>query len=211
MLKTKPFETHALEYDQWFNKYPYVFESEVAALRAALPYGDIYGIEVGLGTGRFSNALGIKEGVEPAAAMREIAMARGIDVFDATAEHLPYKDLRFDFVLMTSCINYFNKLDPAFREANRVLKKNGTLIVGVIDKNSTIGKSYEIKRPESIFYKQAIFYPVEKVAQEIHKAGFNKMEYTQTLFEGLENIKKFEPARPGYGDGSFVVINAIKK
>lgn len=211
MLKTKPFETHALEYDQWFNKYPYVFESEVEALRAALPYGDIYGIEVGLGTGRFSNALGIKEGIEPAAAMREIAMLRGVDVFDASAEHLPYKDLRFDFVLMASCINYFNKLQPAFREANRVLKKGGTLIVGVIDKNSTIGKSYEIKRPESIFYKQAIFYPVEKVAQEIHKAGFNKMEYTQTLFEELQNIKEFEPAKPGYGDASFVVIKAIKK
>ncbi len=211
MLKIKPFETHAVEYDQWFNRHPYVFESEVEAIRAALPYGDVHGIEVGLGTGRFSNALGIKEGVEPATEMREIATNRGIDVFDAPAEHLPYKDLRFDFVLMTSCINYFNKLDPAFREANRVLKKGGSLIVGVIDKNSTIGKSYETKRHQSKFYKQATFYPVEKVAQEIMNAGFNKLEYRQTLFEELENINEFEPVKPGYGDGSFVVIKAIKK
>ncbi len=211
MLKTKPFEKHALEYDKWFEKYPYVFESEVAALRDALPYGDLHGIEVGLGTGRFSNALGIKEGVEPAEAMREIALSRGIDVFAASAEHLPYKDLRFDFVLMTSCINYFNKLNPAFREANRVLKPGGTLIVGCIDKFSTIGKLYEAKRPESIFYKQAIFYPVDKVAKEIHKEGFNKPEFTQTLFENLDKIKEFEPAKPGYGEGSFVIIKAIKK
>jgi ubiquinone/menaquinone biosynthesis C-methylase UbiE len=211
MLKTKPFEKHASEYDTWFDKYPYVFESEVAALRAALPYGDLQGIEVGLGTGRFSNALGIKEGVEPAASMREMALARGVDVFDAAAEHLPYKDLRFDFVLMASCINYFNQLNPAFREANRVLKPGGTLIVGCIDKDSIIGKLYESKRPESIFYKQAIFYPVEKVAKEIHKEGFNKIEYTQTLFENLDSIKEFEPAKPGYGEGSFVVIKAIKK
>ncbi len=211
MLKTKPFETHAAEYDKWFDEHPYVFESEVEALRAALPYGDIQGIEVGLGTGRFANALGIKEGVEPAAAMLEIAVSRGIDVFDASAEHLPYKDLRFDFVLMASCINYFEKLNPVFREANRVLKVGGTLIVGCIDKNSTIGKSYEDKRQESVFYKQALFYPVEKVAREIQKAGFTKLEFTQTLFENLDDINAFEPATPGHGEGSFVVIKAIKK
>ena len=210
-LKISPFETHTAEYISWFDKYPYVFESEAEALRAALPYGDIHGIEVGLGAGNFSVALGIKEGVEPAEEMRNIAVSKGLEVFNAPAERLPYKDLRFDFVLMTTCIHYFDKLIPAFEEANRVLKYGGTLIVGCIDKNSIIGRSYEAKKSESLFYKQANFYSIDKIAKDLKEAGFGKLEFSQTLFEDIDKIKKFEPAKPGYGEGSFVVIKTIKK
>ena len=103
-LKIAPFENYAEDYDSWFQKYPYVFESEVAALRDALPLGDSRGLEIGLGTGRFSQALGLKEGVEPSLAMRKMALSRGIDVMDAVAENLPFKDLRFDFVLMVRTV-----------------------------------------------------------------------------------------------------------
>lgn len=211
MLKTTPFETHAEEYDAWYDKYPAVFKSEVEALRAALPVGDLHGIEVGLGTGRFSLALGIKEGIEPADAMRQIAISRGIDVINAQAERLPYKDLHFDFVLMATCISYFEELRPPFLEANRVLKHGGTFVVGFIDKSSIIGKYYEEKRQSSKFYRQAIFYTPDRVAEEIQKAGFGRIEYSQTLFKVLDDIKEFEPAQPGYGKGSFVVIKAVKK
>lgn len=207
----KPFKTHTAEYDAWYDKYPYVFESEVEAIRNALPIGNIRGIEVGLGTGRFSQALGIKEGVEPILEMRNIAYKRGIDVMDAVAERLPYKDLQFDFVLIVNCISYFHMLQPAFKEAHRVLKKGGTLIVGFVEKNSIIGKSYELKRHDSTFYKHATFYSSEKVSEEIKNAGFKELEYSQTLFENLDDINEFEPAKPGVGEGSFVVIKAIKK
>lgn len=211
MIKIHPFETHAAEYDAWFDNYTSVFVSEVEALRAALPGGDIHGIEVGLGTGRFSVALGIKEGVEPADALREIALERGIDVIKAPAERLPYKDLHFDFVLMASCISYMEDLHIAFREANRVLKHGGTLIVGFIAKGSVIGNFYESKRQKSVFYKQANFYSVEKVSSEIKLAGFHQLEFSQTLFSNLDDIKKFEPAEQGYDKGSFIIIRAIKK
>lgn len=210
-MQNNPFETLSVEYDTWFDEYPYVFESETEALRMALPYGNLRGIEVGLGTGRFSKALGIKEGVEPIFAMRKMAFKRGIEVIDAVAERLPYKDLQFDFVLMASCITYFNQLEPAFKEANRVLKRGGTLIVGFIEKDSIIGRNYELERQYNPFYKQAMFYSTEKVAEEIRNVGFNKLEFSQTLFDKLENINQFEPSKPGYGKGSFVVIKAIKK
>jgi ubiquinone/menaquinone biosynthesis C-methylase UbiE len=210
-MQNNPFETMTVEYDNWYEDYPYVFESETEAIREALPFGNLRGIEVGLGTGRFSSALGIKEGVEPIFEMRKIALARGIEVMDAVAERLPYKDLQFDFVLMVSCITYFHKLQPAFKEANRVLKKGGTLIVGFVEKDSIIGKEYENERDSNPFYKNAIFYSTEKVAEEIKNVGFNKLEFLQTLFEKIDDIKKFEPAKPGYDEGSFIVIKAIKK
>ncbi len=211
MIKIESFEKHADEYDTWYDKYPAVFESEVRALQAALPVGNIHGIEVGLGTGRMAVALGLKEGVEPADAMREIAQLRGVEVIDATAEHLPYKDLRFDFVLMSSCISYIEELHQAFREANRVLKHGGTLVVGFIAKDSIIGKFYEEKRKKSVFYKQATFYSVEKVSIELINAGFHFLEFSQTLFKDLDRIKEAEPTLKGCEKGSFIVIKAIKK
>jgi len=210
-MRSNPFETHSVEYDTWYDRYPYVFESETEAIRSALPGGNIRGIEVGLGTGRFAQALGIKEGVEPIFEMRKIALQRGIEVIDAVAERLPYKDMQFDFVLMVSCISYFQQLHPEFKEAHRVLKRGGTLIVGFVEKNSVIGKSYELRRQDSTFYKHAIFYSSEKVAEEIQKVGFTKLEFSQTLFEELDEIKEFEPAKPGVGEGSFIIIKAIKK
>jgi len=211
MIKTAPFEKYADEYDAWYDKYPAVFASEVEALREMLPPGNSHGIEIGLGTGRFTIALGIKEGIEPAEAMRKIAQERGIEVMDAAAENLPYKDLHFDFVLMATCVTYLSDVCRAFREANRVLKKGGSLIVGVIDKDGKIGKYYESKREKGKFTKQAVFYSVDKVVEELKEAGFGKMEFLQTLFDELDEIKELQPAKPGYGEGSYVVIKAIKK
>lgn len=207
----KPFEMHSADYDAWFDKHHFVFKSEVEALREKLPLGESHGIEVGLGTGRFSVVLGLKEGVEPALAMAKIAAKRGIEVMDAVAENLPYKDIHFDFVLMASSINYFYDLKKALSEANRVLKKGGSLIIGFIDKDSPIGRYYQEKKSESVFYKHATFYPVSRIVSELMDAGFHNLEFSQTLFKNLDEIDSIEVAKDGYGEGSFVVVKAIKK
>lgn len=212
MSQTLAFDQHVAEYEEWFEKYPFVFQSELEAIRDILPAGDnIYGIEVAMGTGRFAEALGIREGIEPSANMRSLATKRGIEVMDGKAESLPYKDNKYDFVLMTFCISYFDDLHEAFKEAYRVLKNGACLIVGFIDKESAIGRMYEARKPQSVFYRSANFYQVDRVAEELKKARFRDLTYTQTLFKGLDEIRSFEIAKPGYGEGSFVLIKAIKK
>ncbi len=211
ITKTNPFEALAAEYDKWYDKYPYVFKSEVEAIREKMPDGNSTGIKIGLSTGKFSMALGIKEGVEPAIAMRRIAVNRGLEVMDGIAEKLPYKDLHFDFVVIASSLNYFYDIHSAFVEANRVLKRHGSLIIGFIEKNSKIGISNAKKNQKNSLYSQATFYSVEKITTELQRAGFRDLEYSQTLFGDLDEIKQFQPAKSGYAEGSFIVIKATKK
>jgi len=91
MPKTEPFDQYADEYEDWFIINKYAFQSELNAIKKALPNnGDV--IEVGIGSGIFAAQLGIKEGIEPSEAMREKAKKRGIRVMDAVAENLPFAD-----------------------------------------------------------------------------------------------------------------------
>ncbi|ELR71117.1 Methyltransferase [Fulvivirga imtechensis AK7] len=212
MKKQFSFDEHVAEYDEWYDRYPWVFRSEVEILREMIPTGEkLKGIEVGVGTGRFSKALDIKEGVEPSANMRSVALERGLETMDGVAESLPYADHRFDFVLMNFCISYFENLHIPFKEANRVLNNNGALVVGFIDKESIIGSYYEEHKPESTFYKNANFFTVKKVLQELKNAGFKHTIIRQTLFGSLDEIKELQPSRRGYGEGSFVVVRATRK
>ncbi|MGZ8539974.1 MAG: class I SAM-dependent methyltransferase [Chitinophagaceae bacterium] len=211
MRKDLMFNEHVAAYDSWFEKHPYVFETEVAAIKKVLPEGDnLMSLEVGSGTGRFAKSLGIKHGLDPSANMCFAAEAQGIDTYIGFAEDLPYQSLQFDFVLMTSCISYFEDIQKAFKEAFRVLKPGGILIVGFIEKNSRIGQYYKTAKADSIFYKQARFYTAREVEQELANAGFSNLQFSQTLFGDLENMKSVEHSIPGYDKGSYILIRASK-
>lgn len=179
-------------YESWFDQHPHIFQSEIEAVREMLPTGDkLMGIEMGIGTGRYAQALNIQEGIEP--------------------EQLPYGDLKFDFVLMLSCVSYLKRLNSALKEAFRILKHDGALIVGFMDRNSLVGKQYAEKIQESSFYQHPNFYSVDKLVNELSDAGFRHFTFRQTLFGVFENIQAFQPSKEGYGEGSFVVIKALKK
>jgi hypothetical protein len=62
------FDHAALVYDDWFNRHAILFRNEQKAIAAAMPTSGL-GIEIGAGTGRFTQALGISIGVEPSADM----------------------------------------------------------------------------------------------------------------------------------------------
>lgn len=51
----------------------------------------------------------------------------------ANAESLPFAAESFDQIVMSQVLNYVENLDLAIREANRVLKTNGTLVIAVPD------------------------------------------------------------------------------
>ncbi len=207
--KIEPFENHLKEYEDWFEKNGWVYRSELAAVRERLPKkGD--GVEIGVGSARFAEPLGINFGVEPSPKMRRLARQRGVEVIDGVAENLPFVDGRFDYALMVTTICFLSDIELAFKEVFRVLKPNGSFIIGFVDKNSPLGKIYQSKKEKSLFYKIATFYSVEEVLGVLEKAKFKKFSFTQTVFSGLDKVKEEETAIDGYGKGSFVVIKAEK-
>ncbi len=206
MAKIEPFEKFTQRYEQWFEKNHYTYISEVEAVKKLIPLGK--GIEVGVGSGRFSDPFGIKYGIEPSLKMAKISKKKGIYVVRAVAEYLPIKDRSFDFVLLVTTICFVDDLKKTFEESRRILKKGGKIVIGFIDKNSPLGRFYQKNKEKNPFYRYAQFYSTEEVVNLLKKTGFGKFSFVQTVFDLPENIKEIQPVKKGYGEGSFVVIKA---
>jgi len=207
--KIEPFEKYTDQYENWFEKNRYVYKSEINAIREILPdFKD--GIEIGVGSGRFAEPLGIKFGIEPSYKMRKIAQSRGIEAVDSAAENLPFKDCSFDLALMITTLCFLDDERKAFVEIYRILKPGGYFINGFVDKNSKVGSVYQKNKQKSIFYREAIFFTTEEVVKILKEVGFKNFEFRQTVFNTLDRIKQVEKIKEGYGEGSFIVIKARK-
>lgn len=205
MTKTAPFEQFSEEYDDWFVRNKDKYEAELGALECFIPANG-NGLEIGVGSGKFANPLGIKTGVEPSQKMAVKARKLGIHVLSAVAEDLPLLNNTFDFVLMVTTICFVDDLKKAFQEAFRVLKKEGFIVIGFIDKDSELGKIYRADKDKSRFYKVAEFFSTQEVLSCLSDAEFGKFEIKQALFPGDDSHQ----IQDGFGTGSFVVIKGLK-
>lgn len=209
MARIEPFEKYSEKYEDWFERNKFVYESEIQAIKELFPKVK-KSIEIGVGSGKFAVPLGIKMGIDPSPRMRKIAQKRGIEVIDATAEELPFENSQFELVLMVTTICFVDNLNLAFKEAYRILKLGGYLIIGFVDKDSSLGKLYQQHKENSLFYKIATFYSVEEVVHHLEQVGFKNFKFTQTIFHNLSEIRNIEPIKKGYGKGSFVVVRVRK-
>lgn len=131
----KSFDTHAQEYDTWYDQHSKAFDSELAAIKKVLEHvhPEHRSIEIGVGTGRFAQALHISHGADPPVEMLELARDRIIICTQAVAENLPFKNKSLDLVLMITVDCFLTDLQQTFAEVFRILEPEGRLVLGIHD------------------------------------------------------------------------------
>ncbi len=209
MPKTAPFDEYADRYERWFEEHEHVYRSELAALRRLLPTdGD--GVEIGVGSGRFAGPLDIGVGIDPSRRMLGRARERGIDVVQGVAESLPFDDGTFDTALVVTAICFVDDIPQTLAEAHRVLRPGGALVVGFIDKHSPVGRRYQAEKESNPFYRDAVFVSTGELLDALESAGFSDFEFAQTVYRWPGEMDGPDRVESGYGDGSFVGIEATR-
>tara|TARA_B100000242_G_scaffold66184_1_gene40999 strand:- start:10363 stop:11178 length:816 start_codon:yes stop_codon:yes gene_type:complete len=105
-------------------------------------------------------------------------LAKKLNFIAAMAEFIPFKEKSFDWVHIRSTLDHIQVPDLAMKEARRVLKDDGSLLVGLGVEGGKNGKlnpkEYikEIVRPILVF------------------AGFKKYKDTHTFHPTFSNLKK---------------------
>ena len=163
------FDRYAERYDSWYDRHKDWFKKELELIRRFV--GDFeLGLEVGVGTGRFASELGISYGVDLSDRMLKLAKSRGVEVIKADAKALPFKDESFDLVLFAFTLCFLDDPRSALKEARRVLKSDGRIVICGVPADSKLGEEY-MSRKDSPFYSNAKLYKVEEIVGMIEELG----------------------------------------
>jgi ubiquinone/menaquinone biosynthesis C-methylase UbiE len=201
------FDAHVSRYDGWYDSHKAAYLSELAAVKKVLPKGGS-GLEIGVGTGRFAAALGIGTGIDPSGEMLQKAAARGVDVRRGKGEGIPFPDKSFDYVAVIIALCFVKDPFRVLQESARVLRERGRIIIGVIDKESFLGRYFLTKK--SMFYTHARFFAIPELTALLQKAGFSRFSYYQTITALPDEMQTVERPKRGFGRGGFVVVSALK-
>lgn len=185
-MSYRAFNAHADEYDAWFDSKPgaTIFAMEVECLHPLLnnyhrPY-----LEIGVGSGRFAQALGVEYGVDPALALLKKSKAKGIKVKRASGEKLPFPDGTFGGVLIALALCFVNDPLSALQEASRVLMNKGGLVLGLILRDSPWAEFYAAEAKEGHpIYSKARFLFKDEVDKLLQQCGFDVIQYRSILIQ----------------------------
>jgi len=160
-----PFNSSASAYDDWFdNEGKLIFKIEVQAFQEILAFLPKTWLEVGVGSGRFAQALGIGSGVDSSIKLLEIASQWGINVRLGRAQQQIFSATSFGTVFLIVTLCFLDSAPSVLKEVARVLIADGKIVVGLVLKESPWGKYYEKKKRQGHrFYKYANFYKYDEV------------------------------------------------
>jgi SAM-dependent methyltransferase len=209
-----PFNGLAAEYDAWFDREgSLIFLIEVQAFKSLLPSLPKPWLEIGVGSGRFAQALGIETGVDPSYKLLHIARGRGINTFLGRGEQEPFDEGSFGTVFLIVTLCFLDSPLDVLKETNRILVPGGKLVLGLVLKESPWGQFYQVKKAQGHrFYKYATFYTYEEVLALLEQAGFSTEKLVSMLFQKPNKVQQIEESREGYfPDAGFTIIVAGKR
>jgi ubiquinone/menaquinone biosynthesis C-methylase UbiE len=211
--KIRAFDSLARAYDAWFEQEGrLIFASEVEALRQVLPLLPRPWIEIGVGSGRFAQALGMDIGLDPSSKLLEMAKNRGISVLLGRGEEMPFRDGVFGAVFLVVTLCFVDFPAKILSEATRLLKSEGKLVLGMVLMESPWGQLYQRKKETGHrFYRHATFYTYAEVNMLLMRTGFFIQKGISTLFQNPSAVDRIETPRLGFSvDAGFTVILAGK-
>jgi SAM-dependent methyltransferase len=212
-MNINPFDDPAAEYDAWFDEEgKLIFDIEVNAFQEILPILPEPWLEIGVGSGRFAQALGIDRGIEPSNNLARIARQRGITTFEGRGEQKIFEEATFGTIFLITTLCFLNSPLEVLKEAYRILKPEGKIVLGVVLKDNPWGQHYQQKKTEGHrIYKYARFYRCNEVARLTLQAGFIGERIVSTLFQKPGEVQHMEEPKEGYyNDAGFVIVVAEK-
>lgn len=191
------FHERAREYDSWFEN-SLLFDIELAAVRQALDGCLAPRLEIGCGPGRFSRALGVQFGIDPAEAALQLASRRAVLTAAGIGEQLPVRSASMATVIVLFTLCFVQNRKQVLRECYRVLRPGGRLVLGIIPASSPWGKLLADKGAQGHpYYRHARFLELDEVDTLLRNTGFTPAGTISTLFQRPENLEQLEKPRSG--------------
>jgi len=209
------FDEYAQAYDLWYEK-PFgmsAYKLELECLKKLYQQSEI-SLEIGVGSGRFAFALGVRYGIDTPKELLKMAVRKGIHGVLGKAEALPFKEKAFDEALMVVSLCFFEDPIASLKEANRVLKAKGSLLLGLVLSDSPWAEFYKDKAKKGHpIYKNAKFYSYRQLASMLKETGFSIDDVYETLFEAPQDkqpLRTKEIRKGFWQEGGFFCIRAMK-
>jgi len=208
------FDLIAEEYDSWYDseKGKLLYESELYCLKSLA--GDCLPpvLEIGAGTGRFAQWFAGSIGIDPAQNSLKYARRRGVRVVQAVGELLPFRNETFGCVFIIFTLCFVQNPLAVLREARRVLRMDGSGVIGLINRNSSWGMLYEEKKKHGHpIYTMARFYSIEDVKKLLEYSGLFISKVQSTLLQQPDRKPVFEKSVDGIVEGAGFLCIKVKR
>ena len=219
-IKASSFDSLASAYDGWFEgEGKLTFAIEVRAFHEVLPSLPKPWLEIGVGSGRFAQALGIESGLDPSIRMLEIARRRGIMTYLGRGEQLPFGDASFGTVFLITTLCFCDSPPDVLKEVHRITVPGGKIALGMVLRESPWGRFYQQKKEKEHSRYKYSFFQYDEVVRLLEQAGFSVEKVISTLFQKPGRVNREEPDRVGHmesprsgysADAGFTVLVAGK-
>jgi ubiquinone/menaquinone biosynthesis C-methylase UbiE len=208
------FEREAKRYDAWYETTMgnALFEAELETFRPLIAGYTATGVEVGTGTGRFAERLGIPYGIDPARAPLEIAQQRGVAGIAANGEQLPFRDGVFSSVTFIFTLCFVEDAVSVVREAARVVRPDGLVLIGVVPGDGPLGHHYQqLGKQGHRIYRIARFLDRAALATVIDQAGLRTVQARSALINVVDGEIVPDAVLDGdHPDAGFLVYAAAR-
>jgi tRNA-Thr(GGU) m(6)t(6)A37 methyltransferase TsaA len=189
------FDTLTDQYDAWYDSAEGrpLYESELKCLRPLVEDSPGPILEIGVGTGRFAMHFPDVTGIDPSLNALKMAEKRGVKTVHGYGEDLPFEDETFGCILIIVTLCFVEDPLAVLREAKRVVRKDGRIILGLVPRDSPWGAFYqEKKRAGHPFYRNARFYALKDIENMLQAAGLKISRIRSTLLQRPGESRRIE-------------------